>query len=85
MKELAFIAIALLLVGCEDTYRYPCQDPANAEKAECNRPACEAGGMCYDTLNGLPPKQENPVVEEVTAAPAEVVVEEHVVVENTGE
>jgi len=60
---------ALLLVGCTDTYRYPCQDPENAEKAECNRPACEADGMCYDTLNGLPPKQETPVVEE-TPAPA---------------
>ncbi len=86
MKKIAFlVALSFTLVGCEDTYRYPCQDPANAEKAECNRPACEADGMCYDTLNGLPPKQVSPVVEEVTAAPAEVVVEEHVVVENTGE
>ena len=84
MKAALFVT-ALLLVGCEDTYRYPCQDPANANKEECNRPACEADGMCYDTLNGLPPKQVSPVVEEVTAAPAEVVVEEHVVVENTGE
>ena len=81
----ALFLTALLLVGCSDTYRYPCQDPANANKEECNRPACEADGMCYDTLNGLPPKQVSPVVEEVTAAPAEVVVEEHVVVEKTGE
>jgi hypothetical protein len=85
MKAALFLT-ALLLVGCSDTYRYPCQDPANANKEECNRPACEADGMCYDTLNGLPPKQVSPVVEEVTAAPAEVVVvEEHVVVEKTGE
>jgi hypothetical protein len=84
MKAALFLT-ALLLVGCSDTYRYPCQDPANANKEECNRPACEADGMCYDTLNGIPPKQVNPVVEEVTAAPAEVVVEEHVVVEKTGE
>ena len=26
-------------------------------KEECNRPACETDGMCYDTLNGLPPKR----------------------------
>jgi hypothetical protein len=84
MKAALFLT-ALLLVGCSDTYRYPCQDPANANKEECNRPACEADGMCYDTLSGLPPKQVSPVVEEVTAAPAEVVVEEHVVVEKTGE
>ena len=72
MKAALFLT-ALLLVGCSDTYRYPCQDPANANKEECNRPACEADGMCYDTLNGLPPKQVSPVVEE------------HVVVEKTGE
>ena len=69
MKAALFLT-ALLLVGCTDTYRYPCQDPANANKEECNRPACEADGMCYDKLNGLPEKQEETVVvEETTAAP----------------
>lgn len=57
-----------LFGGCQERYRYECQDPENAEKAECNRPICEADGMCYDTLNGLPPKQTEEVVEE--AAPA---------------
>jgi hypothetical protein len=86
MKKLVFLlALSCTLVGCSDTYRYPCQDPANKDKVECNLPACEADGMCYDKLNGLPPKQVSPVVEEVAAAPTEVVVEEHVVVENTGE
>ena len=84
MKAAFLVLTALLLVGCEDTYRYPCQDPANKDKAEFNRPVCEADGMCYDTLNGLPPKQELKVVEEI-ATPVEVVVGEHVVVENTGE
>jgi hypothetical protein len=70
MKAALFLT-ALLLVGCEGQYRYPCQDPANADREECNRPTCEAEGMCYDTLNGLPPKQaETPVVEEAPAAPA---------------
>jgi len=70
MKAVLFLT-ALLLVGCTDTYRYPCQDPANANKEECNRPICEADGMCYDTLNGLPPKQQEEapaVVEETTVA-----------------
>jgi hypothetical protein len=88
MKAVLVLFAALSMfpffAGCEDTYRYPCQDPANKDNPECNRPICEADGMCYDTLNGLPPKQEAPVVEE-TATPAEVVVEEHVVVESTGE
>ena len=83
MKAAFLVLTALLLVACEDTYRYPCQDPANKDKAECNRPDCEADGFCYDSLNGLPPKQaEAPTVEEVSAAPtAEVDNTE----ENTGE
>jgi hypothetical protein len=69
MKKIAFLlALSFTLVGCEERYRYPCQDPENAEKVECNRPVCEADGMCYDTLNGLPPQQSP--VEEVEAAPA---------------
>lgn len=63
MKALLIPVIALLLVGCEERYRYPCQDPENAEKAECTRPVCEADGMCYDSLNGLPPKLEEAPVE----------------------
>lgn len=62
MRVLALISIALLLVGCEDTYRYPCQDPANKDKPECNLPACEADGFCYDKLNGL--QQETVVIEQ---------------------
>jgi hypothetical protein len=68
MKAAFLVLTALLLVGCEDTYRYPCQDPANKDKAECNRPDCEADGFCYDKLNGLP-EQAAPQVQE-EAAPA---------------
>lgn len=67
MKAALFLT-ALLLVGCSDTYRYPCQDPANEKAAECNRPVCEVDGICYDSLNGLPPKQrEAPTIEETAA------------------
>ena len=68
MKAVFLILTALLLVGCEDTYRYPCQDPENKDKPECNRPICEADGMCYDKLNGLPEQvEQTPVVEEPAA------------------
>ena len=80
MKAVYLVLAALLLVGCSDTYRYPCQDPANKDKEECNRPACEADGFCYDKLNGLP-EQAAPVVEEPPASEADC----NKPVESTGE
>lgn len=80
MKAAFLVLTALLLVGCEDTYRYPCQDPENKDKAECNRPACEADGFCYDKLNGLP-EQQAPTVEESPAPEADC----NKPVESTGE
>ena len=65
MKKLIPL-LALLLVGCEEFYRYPCQDPANWEKKECQRPACEVDGECSDVLigkgaaNALEEKVEEP-------------------------
>ena len=40
----------VLLTGCEDRYRYPCQDPLNWEKAECKPPICTAAGTCPEML-----------------------------------
>lgn len=51
MKNLLAIA-ALLLVACSDTYRYPCQDPANHHTQSCNPPVCEANGTCTKFLIG---------------------------------
>ena len=39
-----------LLVGCEDRFRYPCQDPMNWGKDECKPPICTATGTCPDML-----------------------------------
>ena len=53
MKKISVFAIlALLLVGCEEKYRYPCQDPQNWEKSDCQRPRCEVDGQCRDDLTG---------------------------------
>jgi len=74
MRKTTLILAGLLftLSGCNDlSYRYPCQDPANKDEAECNRPACEESGQCFDTLNGLPPKQE-PTVQENADQPHDV-------------
>ena len=61
--------IALLLVACEDTYRYPCQDPENWKNPECNPPACEVDGFCWDKLSGVEVKPEVPVVSETQEVP----------------
>ena len=63
MKYVLLIA-ALLLVGCEERYRYPCQDPANKDNPECNRPTCEVDGFCWDKLSGVEIKSEVPAVSE---------------------
>lgn len=40
----------VLLTGCEDQFRYPCQNPKNWEIAECKAPLCTATGTCPDML-----------------------------------
>lgn len=58
MKRITAIALSgllmLSLTGCDslNRYRYPCQDPANWEKAECNPPICEATGTCTKDVIG---------------------------------
>lgn len=58
MKRITAIALSGLLVlsltscGYQGFYRYPCQDPANWEKAECNPPICEATGTCTKDVIG---------------------------------
>jgi hypothetical protein len=40
-----------MLTGCNERFRYPCQDPKNWEEAECKRPHCAINGTCPDQLN----------------------------------
>ena len=42
----------LLIAGCNSSYRYPCQDPANWGKLECNNEVCEADGTCTKNTIG---------------------------------
>lgn len=42
--------MVVLLFGCEDHFRYPCQDPKNWEAAECKAPICTATGTCPEQL-----------------------------------
>ena len=41
MKRAVLVGVLLMaLTGCADRFRYPCQDPANTNKTECQ---CEQG------------------------------------------
>jgi sirohydrochlorin ferrochelatase len=43
---LPFVGVFFYLTACEGHYRYPCQDPANWDKLECNNEVCKAEGTC---------------------------------------
>jgi hypothetical protein len=50
MKFILALSATLLLVGCEERYRYPCQDPNNWESAQCQKPQCEVSRTCPDNI-----------------------------------
>lgn len=62
----AIIFSVLMLAGCEQQFRYPCQDPDNWGKAECKKPICEVNKDCpeyifkNETIN-VAPKAAPPV------------------------
>jgi hypothetical protein len=62
MKRLSLTLLACLALtscGYDGSYRYPCQDPANWELADCKPPICTASDTC--TADMIP--------EEITDAP----------------
>lgn len=50
MRRLALILSLMALMGCEDRYRYPCQNPDNFVKAECQKPKCLFTQQCPEYL-----------------------------------
>ena len=48
--KIALILVLLALVGCEDRYRYPCQNPDNFHKTECQKPKCLFTQQCPEYL-----------------------------------
>jgi len=47
---LSTLVLGLSSCGYDGHYRYPCQDPANWETAECKPPVCTANGACPKDL-----------------------------------
>ena len=56
LKLYTYSPIIILVVGiiyvfaAPDVFRYPCQDPANWDLAECKPPLCQATGACTENL-----------------------------------
>ena len=46
---LLILPIALAVFG-GDTFRYPCQDPANWDKDFCKKPACDVTRTCPEHI-----------------------------------
>ena len=54
IASLSSLMLAMTLTGCgyQGSFRYPCQDQANWDKAECNPPICDATGTCSKDIVG---------------------------------
>jgi len=59
------IVMVLLLSGCQDTYRYVCQNPDKFDLPECQKPRCLFTQTCPEYLVApiLTQKIEPPKVE----------------------
>lgn len=50
MKLTLTLAALLLLAGCQERYRYACQDPNNWGQPFCKRPYCSSSYTCPEQL-----------------------------------
>ncbi len=50
LKWAMLLPVFLILAGCEERYRYPCQDPDNWDEKFCKKPYCSANGTCPEDL-----------------------------------
>ena len=51
VSSVLIVGLSFLLSSCgkynfQDSYRYPCQDPANFDSPDCQPPACNATETC---------------------------------------
>jgi hypothetical protein len=54
MKTIITLLVLFMVSGCEDSYRYPCQDPVNWKDPKCEPPPCLADETCTKFLIEVP-------------------------------
>lgn len=68
MQKLVLILSLILVTGCEDRYRYFCQDPKNWNEKKCQRPECLFTQDCPDYL--VAPVLEKQIVQQTPTSAA---------------
>lgn len=66
MKYVLLAITLLTLSACSESYRYPCQDPDNWDKAFCKKPYCSANGTCPEDLQHYEKQKLAPAASEVS-------------------
>lgn len=44
------LCLVVFITGCQDRYRYPCQDPNNWDSETCKKPLCEINRSCPEHI-----------------------------------
>jgi hypothetical protein len=70
MRKLLLLSLLLTLMGCEERYRYYCQDPQNWAQERCQRPKCLFTQDCPDYLVAPILEKQNAVQQAPQAASA---------------
>lgn len=65
MKTTITLIALLCLAGCSDRFRYPCQDPASWNSAQCQKPQCEVTRTCPDLLVNSEKKMSTPAAKPI--------------------
>lgn len=68
MKYSLILLSLFVLAGCEQQFRYPCQNPENWDKDFCQKPICEINRDCPEHIF----KEEKAKPAALPAAPAPV-------------
>ena len=71
MKYLMALLALPVLMGCQENYRYPCQDPDNWDKKQCQKPYCSANGTCPEDLTHYEKEKVNSAAPQPVPAPAQ--------------